>query len=150
VLGGDLREVPGRSQGANADTVESFHVPEDDGQPGVGQPAVHRLGHPRLGCGVFASSLAHNPHADRGEYIGCLAHLLPAPRARLVHGDWDITEEVARLFTQGSFRVVPPHKVDLPTTVVPYWDLVATEPSAPNLDPDWTVGLRRERDRQGA
>ncbi len=100
------------------------------------------------GALFIPSSLADNPHLDRDEYISRLEHMLPADRERLIHGNWDIMEEGA-LFRRDWFRVVPPSHVEPPQSTVRYWDLAATEPGPSNPDPDWTVGLRLERDRAG-
>ena len=61
-----------------------------------------------------------------------------------MHGDWEIPDD-GELFRREWFVLVESHQ--LPRSgmrAVRYWDLAATEPSAANRDPDWTVGLRLE------
>ena len=90
----------------------------------------------------LASRIADNPHLDAENYLETLAELPTAERERLMHGDWEIPDD-GELFRREWFLVVEPHQ--LPRSgmrAVRYWDLAATEPSAANRDPDWTVGLR--------
>lgn len=94
------------------------------------------------------SSLKDNPHINYEDYVAKLAHMLPADRERLLNGDWDIVESGA-LFKRESFAIVSEAQVNPAVAAVRAWDLAATEESAVNPDPDYTVGLRLEVDRHG-
>lgn len=98
---------------------------------------------------VFVPATIHdNPHLDYVNYLKSLAHLDPVDRERLIRGDWDVMEEGGK-FKREKFRVVMPHEVLPAVKDVRYWDLAATEPSQANPDPDWTIGLRLQLDREG-
>ena len=82
-----------------------------------------------------------NPYLDTAEYMESLMELDPVTRERLMRGDWTITEG-GNLFRHGWFDYVnfpPERKIK---RVVRFWDLAATEPSAEDPDPDWTVGVK--------
>jgi predicted phage terminase large subunit-like protein len=87
------------------------------------------------------SRLDDNPHLDQAAYMETLAHLPTAERERLLNGDWEIPND-GELFKREWFPIIEPADVPAGTIAVRYWDLAATEPSAGNPDPDWTVGLR--------
>jgi predicted phage terminase large subunit-like protein len=94
------------------------------------------------------SRIADNPHLEMCSYLGTLAELPTAERERLMHGDWEIPDD-GDLFKREWFCLVEAHQ--LPASdlrAVRYWDLAATEPSAANRDPDWTVGLRLDWHRE--
>ena len=79
-----------------------------------------------------------NPALDTESYLANLARLDPVDAARLAEGDWDV-EDTGDVFDVGELGYLDeqPRKV---IARVRYWDLAATEPSARNADPDWTVG----------
>jgi predicted phage terminase large subunit-like protein len=94
------------------------------------------------------SRVADNPHLDTQTYLETLAELPTAERERLMHGDWEIPDD-GELFHRDWFCLIEPHQLpDSEVQAVRYWDLAATEPSAANRDPDWTVGLRLEWHRK--
>ena len=84
--------------------------------------------------------------ADPG-YIATLDALPKVERERLKTGNWDIRPVAGDYFRRDDFAVVgaaPPS-----TQRIRYWDRAATEPSAANPDPDWTVGLLLSVDERG-
>lgn len=89
------------------------------------------------------SQMADNHHLDQVAYTQALAHLPTAERERLLNGNWEIPND-GELFKREWFPIIEPADIPADTTAVRYWDLAATEPSAGNPDPDWTVGLRVE------
>jgi predicted phage terminase large subunit-like protein len=91
--------------------------------------------------------LADNPYNDP-DYKDRLQQLPIAERERLLNGDWNIPDD-GELFQRNWFTLIEPHQVPDKTVTVRYWDLAATEPSAGNPDPDWTVGVRLELDPKG-
>jgi predicted phage terminase large subunit-like protein len=90
--------------------------------------------------------LADNPSLDQDAYLESLAELDHHTRKQLLEGDWD-ARPPGDLFRRGWFTKVQ----SAPECVswVRYWDLAATEPSEANKDPDWTVGLRMGRTKDG-
>lgn len=92
--------------------------------------------------------MGDNPYLDVEAYLRSLAHMHPVDRQRLIDGDWDVAEEGSK-FRRQHFKLVEPDEPQPPVKEVRYWDLAATEPSATNPDPDWTVGVRYEVDRAG-
>jgi predicted phage terminase large subunit-like protein len=94
------------------------------------------------------SRLEDNPFINYDAYLKALAKLPGAERERLLHGDWQITDD-GELFQRSWFEVIDPVQVPAGTTAVRYWDLAGTAPSVAAPDPDYTVGLRLELDRAG-
>lgn len=92
---------------------------------------------------IFVPSLlTDNPGIDAESYRQALSALDPVERQRLEFGDWWSTT-LGSLFDRTDFVLIDP--VDVPQVTssaraVRFWDLAATEPSANNPDPDWTVG----------
>lgn len=92
---------------------------------------------------IFVPSLlTDNPGIDADSYRAALQALDPIERRRLEAGDWWATT-LGTMFQRESFVVIDP--ADVPeissaARVVRFWDLAATEVSASNYDPDWTVG----------
>jgi len=88
------------------------------------------------------SRFTDNPHLDQNTYRQRLLELPPAERQRLLHGDWEITDD-GELFQRDWFTIIEPQQLPDPTTTTQlrYWDLAASEPSTANPDPDYTVGL---------
>lgn len=89
--------------------------------------------------------LADNPHLDREQYEKSLAQLDYVTRKQLREGDWDVSP-AGKLFNRKWFRVVEKAPEDIVT--VRFWDMAATE-DAPGKDPDYTVGVKLGKDRQG-
>ena len=67
-------------------------------------------------------------------------------RERLLSGKWKIRPAAGLYFKREWFAVVDEVPADL--DVVRYWDLAATEKTEFN-DPDWTVGIKLGRDKNG-
>ncbi len=88
------------------------------------------------------SRLTDNPGIDADSYRQSLSALDPVERRRLEEGDWWSTT-LGSLFDRTTFVIIDGNEIpDITSSarVVRYWDLAATEPSASNPDPDWTVG----------
>lgn len=89
------------------------------------------------------SKLTDNPGVDAASYRRALQELDPIERRRLEEGDWWATS-LGSMFNREDFIIIDPMEipamVDKTTRVVRFWDLAATEPSAGNPDPDWSVG----------
>jgi predicted phage terminase large subunit-like protein len=88
------------------------------------------------------SRLTDNPGIDADSYRQSLSALDPVERRRLEEGDWWSTT-LGTLFDRTAFVIIDGNEIPNITSsarVVRYWDLAATEPSASNPDPDWTVG----------
>jgi len=88
------------------------------------------------------SRLTDNPGIDADSYRQSLSALDPVERRRLEEGDWWSTT-LGTLFDRTGFVIIDGSEIPNITSsarVVRYWDLAATEPSASNPDPDWTVG----------
>ena len=97
---------------------------------------------PEKGRIFVPSKLTDNPGIDAASYRQALSALDPVERRRLEEGDWWSTT-LGTFFDRTSFVIIDPYEVPALTSaarVVRFWDLAATEPSASNLDPDWTVG----------
>jgi phage terminase large subunit-like protein len=67
-------------------------------------------------------------------------------RARLLGGNWKIRLAAGLYFKRGWCTTAEQAPADL--HVVRYWDLAATEKTELN-DPDWTVGIKLGRDKNG-
>ena len=88
------------------------------------------------------SRLTDNPGIDVESYKQSLSALDPVERRRLEEGDWWATT-LGSMFDRASFIIIDPMEVPQITSsarAIRFWDLAATEPSASNPDPDWTVG----------
>jgi predicted phage terminase large subunit-like protein len=91
--------------------------------------------------------LSDNPSLDYDAYVGSLEELDHHTRRQLLEGDWD-SRPPGDLFRAEWFNKIDRAPNDV-VTWVRFWDLAATEPSDANPDPDWTVGLRMGRRRDG-
>jgi predicted phage terminase large subunit-like protein len=80
------------------------------------------------------------------EYYTWLLSLPTLERERLLYGNWKIRPTAGLYFKREWCAVVDEVPADL--DVVRYWDLAATEKTEFN-DPDWTVGIKLGRDRNG-
>jgi predicted phage terminase large subunit-like protein len=80
------------------------------------------------------------------EYLALLLSLPTLERERLLGGNWKIRPAAGLYFKREWCAVVDENPADL--DVVRYWDLAATEKTEFN-DPDWTVGIKLGRDRNG-
>lgn len=74
-------------------------------------------------------------------------HALPrVERERLLHGNWNVRPSGGMFFKRHYFEVV--RGVPKKTQKVRYWDRAATRKTDTN-DPDFTVGLKLEKDEDG-
>jgi hypothetical protein len=80
------------------------------------------------------------------EYYTWLLSLPTLERERLLCGNWKIRPTAGLYFKREWCAIVDEVPADL--DVVRYWDLAATEKTQFN-DPDWTVGIKLGRDRNG-
>jgi len=80
------------------------------------------------------------------EYYSWLLSLPPLERERLLGGNWKIRPAAGLYFKREWCAVLDAVPVDL--DVVRYWDLAGTEKTEFN-DPDWTVGIKLGRDKDG-
>jgi predicted phage terminase large subunit-like protein len=80
------------------------------------------------------------------EYLAWLLSLPTLERERLLGGNWKIRPAAGLYFKREWCAVVDEIPADL--DVVRYWDLAATEKNEFN-DPDWTVGIKLGRDKNG-
>ena len=80
------------------------------------------------------------------EYLAYLLSLPLLERERLLGGNWKIRPAAGLYFKREWCAVVDAVPADL--DVVRYWDLAATEKTEFN-DPDWTVGIKLGRDKDG-
>jgi predicted phage terminase large subunit-like protein len=80
------------------------------------------------------------------DYVASLLSLPLVERARLLEGNWKIRPAAGLYFKREWCAIVDEVPADL--DMVRYWDLAATEKTALN-DPDWTVGVKLGRDRNG-
>src|ERR1700738_3245884 len=80
------------------------------------------------------------------EYFAWLLSLPLLERERLLGGNWKIRPTAGLYFKREWCAVVDEVPAEL--DVVRYWDLAATEKTEFN-DPDWTVGIKLGRERNG-
>jgi predicted phage terminase large subunit-like protein len=80
------------------------------------------------------------------EYLAWLLSLPLLEHERLLSGNWKIRPAAGLYFKREWCAVVDEVPADL--DVVRYWDLAATEKTEFN-DPDWTVGIKLGRDKNG-
>lgn len=91
----------------------------------------------RVGDRKFMPSfITDNPSLDQEAYIESLTELDAVERARLLEGNWEVTEK-GGMFEQDWFDTVdyPPEGMKK----VRFWDLAATA-ATKGKNPDWTVG----------
>jgi predicted phage terminase large subunit-like protein len=80
--------------------------------------------------------ISDNPSLDREAYVESLQELDAVERARLLDGNWEVSEK-GGMFEHGWFTTIdsPPEKMKK----IRFWDLAATA-EAKGKNPDWTVG----------
>jgi len=78
------------------------------------------------------------------EYLANLQALPKFEREQLLHGNWNIQASSGMFFKKLYFEVVKATPKN--TTKIRYWDRASTKDNGQN-DPDWTVGLRLEKDQ---
>lgn len=136
---GVLDDVPLRMRGASN--------PGDVGHAWVKRRFISK--DTRLKGAVFVPASIHdNPHLDYEEYLKSLQHLDPIDRMRLINGDWDVTEEGGK-FDRHKIMVVTADEVLPAQKAVRYWDLAGSKPTPSYPDPDYTVGLKLQVDKNG-
>lgn len=85
------------------------------------------------------ASMFDNPHLDTDEYVQILSELPLVERERILHGNWDISEN-GILMNKEWFKIVnDPEPNDWDTTVR-IWDVAASIQSKQNNNPDYTAG----------
>lgn len=98
---------------------------------------------PEHGRVFVPSLLTDNPGIDPESYRKALVELDPIERKRLEEGDWWATT-LGSMFQRNDFTLIDPMEIPNEVTsasrFVRFWDMAASEPSASNPDPDWTVG----------
>lgn len=92
------------------------------------------------------ASMNDNPYLDVEEYKRSMSQLDYVTRRQLEKGDWEV-KVAGRMVDRSWFEIVDAFPQD--ARRVRYWDMAATEPSAKNADPCWTVGVRMSRTDQG-
>jgi len=87
--------------------------------------------------------------ADPG-YRANLMALSRVERERLLGGNWAVRVMSGMYFKRSEVNIVDiaplPHDIEM---IVRKWDLAATEPCEGNQDPDWTVGVKMGRLKNG-
>jgi predicted phage terminase large subunit-like protein len=118
------------------------------GGPGHGW-VKRRLVDPKTrypGAAFIPAKLIENRHLDVASYEESLAHLGPVERARLMRGDWEVTEDggVFRATVWMADRWLDAAPSDV-VRAVRFWDLAATEGAG-----DWSVGTLYGARRDGS
>lgn len=99
---------------------------------------------------TFILSSVHDNKALLSKDPGYLANLMSldrVERARLMDGNWKIRSSAGEVFKRTWFEIVdfvPEYQRSARA-----WDLAASEPTSNNPDPDYTVGLKGFRDKDG-
>ncbi len=116
--------------------------PPEDLPPGVDPPRP-------ISVTFIPASVFDNPALLRvnPEYLAWLLSLPLLESERLLGGNWKIRPAAGLYFKREWCAVVDQVPADL--DIVRYWDLAATEKTELN-DPDWTVGIKLDRDRNGS
>lgn len=83
---------------------------------------------------------------DNPSYLSSLQSLPKYEREQLLMGNWNIRPQAGMFFKRHYFEVV--RGVPKKTQKVRYWDRAATRKTDTN-DPDYTVGLKLEKDEHG-
>lgn len=99
---------------------------------------------------TFVLSTVHDNKALLSKDPGYLANLMSldrVERARLMDGNWKIKATAGEVFKRSWFEIVD--TVPILQSEARAWDLAATEPSTNNPDPDYTVGLKGGRAKDG-
>ncbi len=90
--------------------------------------------------------MSDNPYLDGEEYERALDRLDLITREQLKKGNWDIAAK-GRLFEREWFPIITASPGEMKR--VRYWDFAATEPSKNNKEPDFTVGCKMGRLKDG-
>lgn len=96
----------------------------------------------RLRKRVFIPAWLHeNPHLDQAAYRESLAELSDVEQERLIGGDWDAVD-AGGMFDPRTWPMVASFSGEW----LRLWDLAGSKPTQEYPDPDWTVGVRLDRD----
>lgn len=79
-------------------------------------------------------------------YIGSLHALSTLDKERLLYGNWNVKPAGGMYFNQHYFQLIDALPVG--TKKIRYWDRASTQKTETN-DPDATVGIRLEKDKDG-
>src|SRR5882672_7099485 len=118
------------------------HLPAaGDPSPGVDPPRP-------ISVTFIPASVFDNPALLQvnPDYLAWLLSLPLLERERLLVGNWKIRAAAGLYFKREWCAVVDEVPADL--EIVRHWDLAATEKAELN-DPDWTVGIKLGRDKNG-
>jgi predicted phage terminase large subunit-like protein len=96
-----------------------------------------------ISASVFDNKILLNQNP---EYLANLKALPRYEREQLLHGNWNIRPESGMFFKRRYFECV--RAIPKGTRKVRYWDRAATKKNDTN-DPDYTVGLKMEKDDSG-
>lgn len=92
---------------------------------------------------VFIPAWLHeNPHLDQEAYRESLAELSDVEQERLIGGDWDAVD-AGGMMDPRTWPTVASFQSDEWLRV---WDLAGSKATPEHPDPDWTVGVRLDRD----
>jgi len=95
---------------------------------------------------TFISSSVYDNKILLEKDPGYLVNLMALPRVereRLLHGNWKIQSHKGDIFSIDDFEIVD--SVPIPEQECRCFDRAATEPNKDNKDPDWTCGVRMQR-----
>jgi predicted phage terminase large subunit-like protein len=100
------------------------------------------------GRAYIPSRLEDNAHIDAEDYISSMRDTLdPYTLEMLLAGNWDAKPPGA-IFRRLDFEILDEYPGYTHGRPVRYWDLAATEQQGGN-DPDWTAGVKMQRDDFG-
>jgi predicted phage terminase large subunit-like protein len=109
----------------------------------------------QFGEGTYPKSLTFVPASIHDNAVllqkdpGYLANLMALPRIdreRLLKGNWLVRPTAGLFFKRSWLEIVPEAPAN--SNIIRYWDRAATEATA-GKDPDWTVGVRMSRAKNG-
>jgi predicted phage terminase large subunit-like protein len=80
-------------------------------------------------------------------YLANLMALDRVERERLLNGNWKVRAQSGEVFKKEWFEIVD--EIPVAENIARAWDLAASEPNSNNPDPDYTVGLKGIRDKDG-
>lgn len=81
-------------------------------------------------------------------YLSNLMALSRVDRMRLKDGNWNVRPSAGMFFQRGWFDVIEVMPAGVVRTIR-YWDRAATKPSETNSDPDYTVGVKLHKMKDG-
>ena len=110
------------------------------------------MSEPLLGCCSSSCSRSRRRRAGKPKPRRKRARPRSASRAspRSSRGRLGDIPDDGEIFQRGWIEQIERRQLPETVAAVRYWDLAASEPGPGRLDPDYTVGLRLERDRHGS